>query len=100
VLVGGPPSGTRSAHVDVRKWPTGSHLSIQPEAARKLRVSQFYAIDRCFDNAYVARIHAAVMIEVVHTAIPVGIDYHVDSIAILMPALACAAARIAERKIV
>jgi len=48
----------------------------------------------------VADVDAMVMIEVVHTAIPVGVDYHVDSIAILMPALACAAARIAERKIV
>jgi hypothetical protein len=61
---------------------------------------QLDPIDRRFNHVYVACVHASIVIEVIHAPVSVSIHDHVDSIAILMPAFARAAARIAKRKII
>jgi hypothetical protein len=58
------------------------------------------AIDRGFNHVYVACIHATIVIEIIHAPITVSIHDHVDSVTILMPAFARAAARVAKREII
>ena len=60
----------------------------------------FHSVYRGLDNSHVGHIHTPIVIEIIHATVAVCIDDHVNRIAILMPALACSAAGIAEREVV
>src|SRR6476661_11157712 len=94
------PASTLTANIDVGEWAGRSAGMIEANSANQVGVLALHALYCGEDYARIGKIHATVAIQVVHPAIAIVIDDHVGGVTELMPAVARAAALIAEGHVV
>jgi len=94
------PAGALSANVDVGKWAGRSARGIQPDTADKIGIRTLDSLDSRQHDPSVGEVHAAVVIDVVHTAVLVGVDDDIRSVTKLMTAVQRPPALGAEPKVV